>query len=129
MFVGNYDYSKFEKFGVTELDFKFDIKRAWSCGNANFENCNGGVFVTLKNYGLSVGCSTEKSQFKNKNKALDLMYILLEEEFKDVRTSKKEVIKMDLLDCLERLSEDDRNTFYNLLEQMELDENKIKIID
>lgn len=41
----------------------------------------------------------------------------------------KEESRMDLLDYLERLSEDDRNTFYNLLDQMELDEKKIKIID
>lgn len=36
---------------------------------------------------------------------------------------------MDLLDYLEKLNEDDKNTFYYLLDQMELDERKIKIID
>ena len=76
----NYDYSKFEKFGITEFDFKIDIKRAWTCGNANFKACNGEVVVSLESYGLSVGCSSERSQIANKTKALDLIYILLKEK-------------------------------------------------
>lgn len=75
-----YDYSKFEKFKLTQKDFKIDKKRSWSCGSATFDNCKK-VNVSVEEYGLSVGCSTERSQLRNYFKALDLMYILLELEF------------------------------------------------
>lgn len=41
----------------------------------------------------------------------------------------KKESKLDLLDYLDRLNDNDRNTFYYLLEQIELDEDKIQIID
>lgn len=90
--MDKYDYSKFLKFGVTEDDIKFDIVHRSTCGNANFENNNSEVIARIKMYGLSVGCSTEKSAFKNRDKALDLLYLMLQEEFKSKNNNLSKII-------------------------------------
>lgn len=77
-----YDYSKFEKLGIKETDFKFEVKRAssgiGSVGAINTYNYNTRrVDVILEGLGLVVGYFDNPSQLKNKYEALDMMYLLL----------------------------------------------------
>ena len=75
--IKSYDFSKFKKFGLTERDFKYNFKRINSCGSPEIINDNK-VEVIVEKFNLSISCFKTKSQLKNKDIALDMIYILLD---------------------------------------------------
>lgn len=73
-----YDFSKFKKFGLEEKDFKYSFKRISSCGSPELINDNNNkVEVIVEKLNLSISCFKTRSQLKNKDIALDMIYILL----------------------------------------------------
>ena len=78
MAIKDYDFSKFKEFNVEERDFQYKAQRAGGIGNLEKDEFYiGKVEVILDKYNLSVSCFKTKSQLKNKNLALDMMYLLL----------------------------------------------------
>ncbi len=78
------DFSKLKELGLSEKDFDFEATRACTAGSVGvISEQNSRVTVTLKELGISVGYEGYKSQLKNKEVALNLMYSLLKEVFGD----------------------------------------------
>ncbi len=86
-----YDFSKFKEMGFSEKDFIFEVSRISGIDSIGIEsNQNRRVTVILEDLGVSVGYEGYTSQLKNKEVALNLMYSLLKEIFRNPNSIKKE---------------------------------------